>query len=514
MTMDNGEQNQIGFQNDQEETKSRIEEVIREQQMHRSGDQEGPFSIHILGLGKTGASVIEQLLLDPPEGFLQEANTSFSALAVDIGDEDLRPVREAAEASGLPAERLQVRTAELEVPTRDELFGSLRRYREYLKIEFPRYYWNPNYEPWLTSDVEVPGAGEHFPRAIAKAIYGRDYYEGRAVAEELDAFAGSVDASGATSIVFVVFSLTGGTGSGIVVDVARHLSSIKLGRRQLVVGLGVLPCDSAPEEAQDGTLFPVLNELDCMLDQEKNQGVMAVWGDLYKNPFTGGFFVVPQNGAYELTKDLAKTHEYVNEGIVDFIARDNGLHVYETLKLLNWLNSPAARYHPAMRAEFTDRWVNILASRKMDDAGSIGVSFELANGLRPEYVEARVFAPSGEFGTEVEAKIGDQIASAVSAVIEPGVLHFDTDSHPFIHVDVPRATKVDLAAFAHAREVYDQLEWEEKLMRHSWLLDLGVMLCEPSIRFEGMGGECIWGCACWVVVPYDAIRGEVEGVKI
>ena len=224
--------------------------------------------------------------------------------------------------------------------------------------------------------------------------------------------------------------------------------------------------------------------------------------------------MVPQNVAYELTKDLAQTHKYVNEGIANFIARDNGLHVYETLKLLNWLNSPAERYHPAMRAEFTDRWVNILASRKMEDAESIGVSFELANGLRPEYVEARVFSSSGDYSTEVEAKIGDQVASAVSAVIEPGVLHFDTDDQPFIHVDVPRATKVDLAAFARAREAYDGLEWEEKLMKHSWLLDLGVMLCEPSIRFEGMGGECIWGCACWVVVPYDAIRGEVEGIKI
>jgi hypothetical protein len=49
-------------------------------------------------------------------------------------------------------------------------------------------------------------------------------------------------------------------------------------------------------------------------------------------------------------------------------------------------------------------------------------------------------------------------------------------------------------------------------MDHSWLLDLGVMLCEPAIRFEGMAGECLWGCACWVVVPYEEIRGDREGV--
>jgi hypothetical protein len=46
------------------------------------------------------------------------------------------------------------------------------------------------------------------------------------------------------------------------------------------------------------------------------------------------------------------------------------------------------------------------------------------------------------------------------------------------------------------------------------LLDLGTMLCEPSTRFEGMAGECIWGCACWVVVPYEAVRGEVTGVEV
>ena len=59
-----------------------------------------------------------------------------------------------------------------------------------------------------------------------------------------------------------------------------------------------------------------------------------------------------------------------------------------------------------------------------------------------------------------------------------------------------------------SRDRYDPLEWDDKLLMHSWLLDLGVLLCEPSIRFDGMGGECIWGCACWVVVPHAAIRGE------
>ncbi len=76
-------------------------------------------------------------------------------------------------------------------------------------------------------------------------------------------------------------------------EIARHMSSIKLGRRPWVIGVGVLP--STPESPD--VRFPVINELDCMIDTEKNNGVMAVWGDLYKNPFTGGFFAVPEEGA-------------------------------------------------------------------------------------------------------------------------------------------------------------------------------------------------------------------------
>ncbi len=68
--------------------------------------------------------------------------------------------------------------------------------------------------------------------------------------------------------------------------------------------------------------------------------------------------------------------------------------------------------------------------------------------------------------------------------------------------------KTDLVAFWESQKNYDKLSWEEKLNEHAWLLDIGPMISEPAIRFEGMAGECIWGCACWIVVPYDQIRGD------
>ncbi len=133
----------------------------------------------------------------------------------------------------------------------------------------------------------IPSSGREMPRAIAKAIYGIEYYQDGKIAAALDAFAEGILASRPNS--------TGGrgvldgraVGSGIVVEIARHLSSIKLGRRPWVIGVGLLPAEPS------AGFFPVINELDCMIDTEKNNGVMAVWGDLYKNPFTGGFFAVP-----------------------------------------------------------------------------------------------------------------------------------------------------------------------------------------------------------------------------
>lgn len=97
----------------------------------------------------------------------------------------------------------------------------------------------------------MPEAGKLVPRAVSEGIYNREYYEDGPVAKELDAFAHSINASRTVPIVFVVFSLADGTGSGMVVDMARHLSSVKLGRHHIVVGDGVLP-DSEGDAA--GTL--------------------------------------------------------------------------------------------------------------------------------------------------------------------------------------------------------------------------------------------------------------------
>ena len=177
------------------------------------------------------------------EDLLEDPKARFAALIVDVGEDDMIQCTDYADAfgdrleeRGIPRERFHFQKVALEVPDRKDLFGTLRRMREFLKLEFPRYYWNPNYEPWLPSNIQLPETGDHLPRAVAKAIYAKAYYDDDRVMEQaLSDFAAHVEEAEIPSLVLVCCSLAGGTGSGMVVDLARHLSSVEAGAAH--------PCD-------------------------------------------------------------------------------------------------------------------------------------------------------------------------------------------------------------------------------------------------------------------------------
>src|SRR5271156_6830933 len=153
---------------------------------HSSSGQQSPHCVHVVGIGKVGAGYVDAMLRTGEiEDFLEDPRAKFAALIVDIGEAGMQQAKDYAagfserlRSRGIPEERFQFQAVSLDVPSRDEMFGTLRRMREFLKIEYPRYYWNPNYEPWLPNDTVMPKPGEAFPRAIAKAVYARAYYDG------------------------------------------------------------------------------------------------------------------------------------------------------------------------------------------------------------------------------------------------------------------------------------------------------------------------------------------------
>jgi Tubulin like len=517
---------------------------------HSATGAQSPHCLHVVGIGRTGAGYVDAMLrTGEVEDMLVDPRARFTALVVDIGEQDMRQAidyahgfRERLRQRNIPEDRFHFQSVVLDVPDKDDLFATLRRYREFLKLEYPRYYWNPNYEPWLPSNIVLPKAGEHIPRAVAKAIYGKAYYDGdKPMDKALSAFADSLEKCGLPSMVLCCFSLAGGTGSGIVVDLARHLATVKLGRRIPLIGVGQLPNSGDPEIYTNGSLFPTLNEIDCMLDDDKNAGVTAVWGDLYRSPFTGGFFVVnPEHSwkrltAYTETGEKAVrdhirqmvTNKFCADSFMRFAVTDDGRLLFRAMRPAGFTGAPHETVSGKSRnwtlynlAKFTHPGVQVLPGEPISKWRKVISEWidyvpawsGLRSGFKTDYIEYHSHAPRELGPDQLHKNLSEKLTSEY---LLPDDSTLETFEHEFFdhltaYADIimPGVAKTDLQAFWRGRDSYDKHSWEEKLLLHSWLLDLGVMMSEPAIRFQGMAGECLWGCACWVVVPYDQMRGD------
>ena len=520
--------------------------------MYHSGTgEQSPHCLHVVGIGRTGAGYVDGLLrTGEVEDLLEDPKARFAALVVDIGEDDMMQARDYADAfvdrlkeRGIPPERFHFQAVPLPIPERKDLFGTLRRMREFLKLEYPRYYWNPNYEPWLPSKISLPETGGHIPRAVAKAVYAKAYYDDdRVMDKALTAFADHIEEAELPSLVTVCFSLAGGTGSGMVVDLARHLSSVKLGRRIPVIGVGQLP--SSGDGDVGANLFPTLNEIDCMLDDDKNVGVCAVWGDLYRSPFTGGFMAVNTEHSWQRLTSYTDAGEkgvrdrirqevvnkFAQDSFMRFAAKDHGRVLFRALRPAGFTGAPHETVSGKSRnwtlynlAKFTHPGVQVLPGEALSKWHSVMEEWVdhlddytgLSEDFRTDYAEIHVHAPR-EIGFEkIDAKLQSKVADKFLLPGDDSTIQIQNHEffdHLTSYADIllPGMAKTDLDVFWKSRDAYDKLDWEEKLLEHSWLLDLGVMMSEPAIRFDGMAGECLWGCACWVVVPYDQMRGDAK----
>ena len=465
--------------------------------VHRlQGGEIVPVSTHVVGVGQCGAEAVAEMLRQ-----LEPGGQKFHALVVDIGGRDLAGLR--ALVGTIPAERAEVTIVELDPPEHQALHHALRDYPQFLALEYPLYAWGAAFQSWLPARVSSPSNG-HLERAVAKAVYGVAYYSGmRPMHRALRAFSDRVEASRAQVVIAVVFGLGGGTGSGIAVDLARHLSSSLLGRRALVAGIGIAPCSGDLPEHGTARLFPVLNELDCLGDESKNSGIVASCGELFRNPFTAGFIVVPQSPVWDATRDLGRTHERVDQEIALLLTARGGLNLYETLRLLNWVAAPSTQ-HSAARTPWGPRWIHVLAFADAEGPVAVTPMMAAALGLLPEYVpefiEIRVEAPDDASAKETASLVDEAFHPDVPPQLVPGGR---PGSVQFI---LPCISKTNLAVFFEAREAYDAERHDAKVLDHSMLLEQGVLLSEPSTRLEGMAGESL-AEGSWIAVPLMSLRG-------
>ncbi len=475
--------------------------------IHRITDADSlPYGIHVIGVGGAGVRVVEQILRDAPGELLATPGSRLSALAIDIGDGALAGVRSLS--SKFPAERAHIETLPLALPSADAIAETMQRYRSFLELEYPMLQGSAEFRPWLDDTLSMPAAGEPVPRALAKAIYGQAYYDGeRPMAAALRRFAASTNATQGDAVVCIVFGLGGGTGSGIALDLARHLSNGLFGRRVLITGVGIAPCEGDAAAHRGAHLFPVLNELDCLCDEGQNRGVVQACGELYKNPFTAGFLLVPQQLAFAQTNNLAATHARVDREIAALLTRRHGANLWEVLRLLNWVAAPSTQ-HSAARTPWGAKWVHLLgfedATRSPDVAApALAHQLGLLPGYAPEFIELRVDVAgdaSAAWSRSLEAVFAPEAPPQAAGGGAEGSIQFV----------LPRVSKVDLGLFFDARDAYDQSAPAERVLGHSLLLERGVVLCEPSTRIDGMAGASLSGGDGWVAVPLDAMRGPPQ----
>ena len=424
---------------------------------------------------------------------------------MDVGEGDLDAVREAAREK---QDRAAVEIIALSpVPVAD-LMATLADYGTFLELEYPWYRGPREVINWLPIkdglyDRAVSGTG--VARAYAKALYGDAYYAGdRTMRSALRRFGERVSASDAQPVVCVVFGMGGGTGSGIAVDLARHLCTVILGRAALTVGIGILPCDGDQPESRGGPLYACLNELDCFGDEAKNEGVVQSCGELFRNPFTAGFLVVPQQVVWEATKNLGATHTRVTREIVDLLSVDGGRNLLEILRLLNWVAAPSTQ-HSAARTPFGAKWIHMLAFADYDGPLAINSNTPGQLGLRrsyhPEYIEVRVSEP-GKVADTLAAKLADTFSPDVPPQVVAG-----GSSVSSVQYILPCIGKFDLEIFYDARRAYDAGTPGDRVLDHAMLLEMGVVLSEPSTRLVGMAGAGLHGGDGWVAVSLESLRG-------
>ncbi len=512
-----------------------------------SPESSEPHSIHVVGIGRTGAVYVEALLRTGEiEDHLTHPGARFAALVVDIGEEDVGIAMDYAASfvkrlasRGIPTNRFHFQAITLPAPSAD-LLPEMAKSLVFLKEKAPGVVM-PGLDTATPDTNAATGEGTHVSRAIAKTIYADAYYAGeRPLETALTAFAQHVEASSLPSLITVCFSLAGGLGGGIAIDLARHLSNVKLGRKVPVIGVGQLPStgDPAALQASPG-LYATLNDIDAMLDPEKNATIVATWGDTYQDPFTGGFFVVnPEHSWQRLTAYTTTgeqqirqrfkqtvTNRFVADSFMRLVVIGNGHDLIKALQPSGL--EGAAEFSSSSRsltlfdvAKLTHPGVQVLPGESRNKWSSVigqWIDFTpkysgLKDGFKTDYAEVFIYASRN---MEQEAmRVGFTKMITDTYLLDAGstlkvFMHefFDTLT-AYANMVLPGVAKADLTAFWTSQAAYDALPPSAKLHEHAWLVDTGVELPKASVALEPMAGTAIWGASCWAAIPLDALRGE------
>jgi hypothetical protein len=405
-------------------------------------------AIHAIGIGRTGAAYIEALLRTGEiEDLLAEPGAHFAALLIDIGEDDIqvpndyaRSLKVRLRSRGIPEERFHYESISLPVPDKSKL-------------------------PTMPKGVALPQAGEHIPRAIAKAIFNLNTKGGDApLAGMLKRFADHVKGGQEPATVLLAFGLAGGSGSGMAGDLARALAD-QLPAGAQVVGIGQLSHSGDGDYFNNAAQYQTLAELDA-----------AIHGQ--HNPFGGGFFVVASEQSWQrLTaytstgqKEVRQrfkqmvTNRFVADSFMRFVVKDGGAH------LLRALNKGRGQYTLFDVAKLSHPGVQVLpgeAGSKWDAVLQQWISLVpkysgLMDSFKTDYAEIHVHASRGMQVEMIDAAFQDVVSASYLKKGSASCLSFQNEFFDVLtaygNVILPGAANKDLAAFEASKASFDKLD--------------------------------------------------------
>ena len=411
-------------------------------------------NIHAIGIGRTGAAHIEALLRTGEiEDLLATPGTAFAALLIDIGDDDVqvpddyaRSMKARLKSRGIPEERFHYESVSLAVPDKAAL-GKLGK------------------------DATLPKAGEHIPRAVAKAIFTLNSAAGSGSLDAaLQRFAKHAATSSLPSTTLISYGLAGGTGSGMAVDLASLVKG-KLPASVQLVGVGQL------SHSGDGDYFNSAAQYQAI------EAVDAALASSDANPFSGFFVVASEQSWQRLTaytstglKEVRQrfkqmvTNRFVADSFMRFAVSDGASHLLRasqqgrgkcTLFDVAKLSHPGVQVLPG---EAGSKWDAVLQQW----IGFVPQYSGLSDSFKTDYAEVHVHASRN---MQVE-KIEDALKEVVSSHYLKGA---STSYHSFRNeffdvltaygnVILPGASKSDLSAYALSKASFDKLDATAKTL--------------------------------------------------
>jgi hypothetical protein len=329
--------------------------------------------IHIVGLGGAGTNIVESFLKNEKTMDLLETGVSrLSLMALDIADPDIKSlvgthknVTETMKRNGVPQERLSLIAQSIKFPSAEAMFDFVQhKFKEHLSNDGIKV---KKYNSWLPSTVAIPplagGAGRR--RSLAKAIYNLNYYQLGIIKSLVNMFKDHALSSITSPIILIIFGIGGGTGSGIILDFARHLRA-SVGTGVPIIGMGILPCAGDDPPAKGYSAYNAITEFSTVLNRETNEAIVKNLGEVYRNPFNAMLFL-PLMPAYSKTGNIIMARSEVDEMITEMIyvlmdfdmadvlsgigtevgLEDNNIHTLSMVKV----NYPVDSYVNAFKAK-------------------------------------------------------------------------------------------------------------------------------------------------------------------